>query len=133
MKGTQKTVAVVDDDASVRRGLERLLRSAGYRVETYASAREFFARSGPAQRPGCLVLDVSMPGQSGLHLHDALVAGGYDIPVIFITGHGDVAMASRAMRAGAAEFLSKPFDEVVLIRAVEQATASSAPRQPRDS
>jgi len=115
------TVAVVDDDLSVRRGLERLLRSAGYRVETFSSAREFLARNGAAP-PACLVLDVSMPGQTGLQLHDALTAAGGDIPVIFITGHGDVAMAARAMKAGAAAFLSKPFDEEVLLRAVEQTT-----------
>jgi FixJ family two-component response regulator len=121
VSGSEAIVAIVDDDLSVRRGLERLLRSAGYRVEAFASAREFFARAG-SLRLGCLVLDVSMPGQSGLHLHDALVAGGYQIPVIFITGHGDVATAARAMKAGAAEFLSKPFDDQVLLRAVEQAT-----------
>ncbi len=130
MTRSEATVAVVDDDLSVRRGLERLLMAAGYRVETFASAREFLARAAAA-RPGCLVLDVSMPSQSGLHLHDALVAGGYDIPVIFITGAGDVATASRAMKAGAAEFLSKPFDDEVLLRAVEHATARSRP--PRGS
>jgi FixJ family two-component response regulator len=126
VKRTEATVAVVDDDLSVRRGLERLLISAGYRVETFASAREFFARV-TAARPGCLVVDVSMPRQSGLHLHDELVAGGYDIPVIFITGAGDMATPNRAMKAGAAAFLSKPFDDEVLLRAVEHATARSRP------
>lgn len=121
-------VAVVDDDFSVRRGLDRLLRSAGYRVETFASAREFLARS-PSLRPACLVLDVSMPGQSGLHLSDALAAEQSGIPIIFITGHGDLAMAARAMKAGAADFLSKPFDDEVLLRAVERAAARSRQRQ----
>jgi FixJ family two-component response regulator len=113
-------VAVIDDDLSVRRGLERLLRSAGYRVQAFSSAREFLGYNGSPQ-PECLVLDVSMPGQSGLHLHDVLVAMGRKIPVIFITGHGDVAMAARAMKAGAADFLSKPFDDEVLLKAVEKA------------
>ena len=124
MIGCEPTVAVVDDDLSVRRGLARLLRSAGYRVETFSSAREFLACAG-SRRPDCLLLDVSMPGQSGLQLYDDLVARGQNIPVIFITGHGDAAMAARAMKAGAADFLSKPFDDKVLLRAVEQATAKS--------
>ena len=128
MSRTAVTVAVVDDDFSVRRGLGRLLRSAGYRVETFSSAQEFLARNGSVQ-PACLVLDVSMPGQSGLQVHEALRADGYEIPVIFITGHGDVATAARAMKAGAAEFLSKPFDDEVLLRAVEHATAKSSGRR----
>jgi FixJ family two-component response regulator len=129
MKRPEVTVAVVDDDLSVRRGIQRLLRLAGYRVETFSSASEFLARNGSVQ-PACLLLDVSMPGQSGLHLHDALMMAGRDIPVIFITGHGDVGMADRAMKAGAAAFLSKPFDEEVLLRAVEQATANERRRGP---
>jgi FixJ family two-component response regulator len=131
MIGCGLTVAVVDDDLSVRRGLERLLRSAGYRAETFSSAREFLARAG-SWRPGCLLLDVSMPGQTGMHLHEELVASGQDIPVIFITGHGDAAMAARAMEAGAAGFLSKPFDDEALLRAIEQATSKSNLR-PRTS
>jgi FixJ family two-component response regulator len=118
------TVAIVDDDRSVRRGLERLLRAVGYRVESFASAAEFLARSGSADLD-CLVLDVSLPGQTGLHLHDALLADGQHIPVIFITGHGDAAMAARAMKAGAADFLSKPFEDKVLLRAIEQAIAKA--------
>ncbi|HTO98320.1 MAG TPA: response regulator [Myxococcales bacterium] len=115
-------VAVVDDDPSVRRGLRRLLRSAGYQVETFASAREFLSRTG--FDPACLVLDVSMPGQGGMHLRDALAAEERRIPIIFITGHGDPAMAARAMKAGA-QLLSKPFEEEMLLEAVEQATAGA--------
>lgn len=124
-------IGIVDDDPSVRRGLERLLKSAGYRTVIFSSAAEFLARLGPP-RPACLLLDVSMPGQSGLHLHEVLVAAGQDIPVVFMTGHGDVAMASRAMESGAAGFLSKPFDDEVLLRTIEQAMAKPG-RRPRSS
>ena len=127
MTERQATIAIVDDDPSVRRGLERLLRSAGYRVESFASAHEFLARSGSADLD-CLVLDVSLPGQTGLHLHDALLAHDQHIPVIFITGHGDAAMAARAMKAGAADFLSKPFEDEVLLRAIEQAISKAKKR-----
>ena len=116
------TVFVVDDDASVRRGLERLLRSAGHRVETFASAREFLARD-QYPRPGCLLVDVRMPDQSGFDLHEALLASGHDLPVIFITGHGDIPMAVRAMRGGAVDFLTKPFDDQTLLDAVRKATS----------
>ena len=114
-------VVVVDDDASVRRGLERLLRSAGYAVETFASARAFLDR-GDYARASCLVLDVRMPGQSGLDLQNVLVTAGYDIPILFITGHGDVAMAVEAIKAGAVDFLAKPFDDDVFLEAVHRAT-----------
>ena len=120
MSVSEPTVFVVDDDPSVRRGLERLLRSAGHRVESFASARDFLERP-EHDGPRCLVLDVRMPGQSGLDLHDRLVASGRDIPVIFITGHADVPMAVRAMKAGAIDFLSKPFDDAELLGATEQA------------
>ena len=116
------TVFVVDDDPSVRRGLERLLRSAGYRAETFASAREFLQRADP-ETGGCLVLDVRMPGQSGLELRDVLAAGGFSLPIIFITGHGDIPMAVRAMKDGAVDFLPKPFDDEALLEAVRQALA----------
>lgn len=120
MSEPEPTVFVVDDDPSVRRGLERLLRTAGHRVESFASAREFLDRP-EHDGPRCLVLDVRMPGQSGLDLHDRLVASGRDIPVIFITGHADVPMAVRAMKAGAVDFLSKPFDDAELLGAARQA------------
>ena len=121
-------VVVVDDDASVRRGLERLLRSAGYAVETFASARAFLDR-GDYARASCLVLDVRMPGQSGLDLQNVLVTAGCDIPILFITGHGDVAMAVQAIKAGAVDFLAKPFDDGVFLEAVQQ--AATKPRQGR--
>jgi FixJ family two-component response regulator len=120
------TVFVVDDDPSVRRGLERLLRSAGHRVETFGSAREFLER-GDAEAGGCLVLDVRMPGQSGLELYEVLAAAGYSLPVIFITGHGDIPMAVRAIKAGAVDFLPKPFDDDALLEAVRQALARGRP------
>jgi FixJ family two-component response regulator len=114
----EPTVFIVDDDDSVRRGLARLLRSAGYQVATFASAREYLARGDYAA--GCLVLDVRMPGQSGLELHDLLVEAGHDIPVVFITGHGDMPMAMRALKSGA-DFLLKPVDALALLNAVQQA------------
>ena len=114
------TVIVVDDDASVRRGLERLLRAVGYRAETYGSADEFLARP-PIAGPCCLVLDVRMPGESGFELQEILAARGHDIRVVFITGHGDIPMAVRAMKAGAVDFLAKPFDDQELLDAIERA------------
>lgn len=113
-------VFVVDDDPSVRRGLDRLLRAAGHRVEAFGSAREFLERA-EHEGPRCLVLDVRMPGQGGLELYEHLVATGRDIPVIFITGHADVPMAVRAMKAGAVDFLSKPFEDSELLGAAAQA------------
>jgi len=125
---SRTTVVVVDDDASVRRGLERLLGCAGYNVESFASARDFLAR-GDYDRPGCLVLDVRMPGQSGLDLHRVLVESHHDIPVIFITGHGDIPMAVRAMKAGAVDFLPKPFDAQALLDAIERALVKDRQRR----
>jgi FixJ family two-component response regulator len=121
-----KIVAVVDDDISIRRSLERLLRSAGYRVETYAADWEFF-KNCEEIKPACLVLDVTMPGQNGLDLHEALLATGRAVPVVFITGYGDPRMVERARRAGAMELLSKPFEDAALLRAVERAIASREP------
>jgi FixJ family two-component response regulator len=118
-------VAVVEDDPSVRRGLERLLRSAGLRVETFSSGSAFLERTGAAD-PDCLVLDVSLPGQSGLSLLDGMRARGRDIPVIFITGHGDTMTVAHAMKAGAYEFLIKPFDGEELLAAIRRATAAPA-------
>ncbi|OLD94565.1 MAG: hypothetical protein AUG14_00505 [Candidatus Rokubacteria bacterium 13_1_20CM_2_68_19] len=128
MTESRTTVVVVDDDASVRRGLERLLGCAGYNVESFASARDFLAR-GDYDRPGCLVLDVRMPGQSGLDLHRVLVESHHDIPVIFITGHGDIPMAVRAMKAGAVDFLPKPFDAQALLDAIERALVKDRQRR----
>jgi FixJ family two-component response regulator len=123
------TVYVVDDDVSVRRGLERLLRSAGFRVVTFGSAREFLDYQDEVP-PSCLVLDIRMPGQNGLDLHESLNAAGRHIPVVFITGNGDIPMAVRAMKGGAVDFLAKPFDDKELLDAVHQAI-SRTPGRPR--
>jgi FixJ family two-component response regulator len=119
-------VCVVDDDASVRRGLARLLRAAGYRVQTFGSADEFLD-AAHADACGCLILDVRLPGQSGLDLQERLAAQGSRLPIVFITGHGDAAMHLRALDAGAVDFLQKPFPERRLLAAVEEALA-----RPRD-
>jgi len=121
-----KVVFVVDDDHSVRRGLERLLRTAGYRVTTFVSARDFLERADCAQA-ACLVLDIRMPGQSGLDLYEALLDGGYRIPTVFITGHADLLMAARAMKLGAVDFLPKVFDDEALLTAVRAAVDEPPP------
>ena len=113
-------VFVVDDDASVREGLGSLIRSAGLRVETFASAQEFLARSG-ADVPSCLVLDVRLPGLSGLDLQKRMAEVNIEIPIVFITGHGDVPTSVQAMKAGAVEFLTKPFADRDLLDAIQQA------------
>ena len=120
MTEREATVFVVDDDPSVRRGLERLLRSAGYRVEAYSSAEQFL-EAGRVDGPGCLVLDIRMPGQGGLDLQQVMAARGSLLPIIFITGHGDVPTVVRAMKGGAVDFLLKPFDDEELLAAVHQA------------
>jgi FixJ family two-component response regulator len=117
-------VFVVDDDASVRESLELLIRSAGLRLETFASAQEFLARP-PIAVPSCLVLDVSLPGLNGLDLQARVAVHRPDMPIIFITGYGDVPMTVRAMKAGAAEFLTKPFRPDILLTAVRQAIERS--------
>jgi FixJ family two-component response regulator len=120
MSGAGKRVVVVDDDPSVRRGLERLLKSAGYRVHVFGSVQELL-NGVDLERVACLILDVRMPGPSGLDLQAALAHDGSHIPIVFISGHGDVQMAVRAMKAGAVDFLSKPFDADELFDAVAQA------------
>ena len=115
------TVFVVDDDPSVRRSLARLLRSAGYAVETHASAVEFLRSECGPPRPGCIVLDIRMPELDGLDLQEELVARDYALPIVFITGHGDIPTAVGAMKKGAVDFLSKPFDDDELLRAVQRA------------
>jgi FixJ family two-component response regulator len=117
-------VYVVDDDVSVRESLELLLSCMGWQVETFESAREFLARARP-EVPSCLVLDVTLPDLSGLDLQKLLLTDGISLPIIFITGHGDVPMTVQAMKAGAVEFLTKPFEDTVLCDAVRQALANS--------
>lgn len=113
-------VFVVDDDASVRKALANLLCSVGLKVQTFGTAQEFLSSERP-DAPGCLVLDVRLPGLSGLDLQSQLVDAKNQLPVIFITGHGDIQMSVDAMKAGALEFLTKPFREQVLLDAIQQA------------
>jgi RNA polymerase sigma factor (sigma-70 family) len=120
MTQTDAIVYVIDDDAAIREAIKGLIRSVGMRVETFASAQEFMASSRP-DAPACLVLDVRMPGLSGLDLQVELAEAGIHIPIIFITGHGDIPMTVRAMKAGAVEFLTKPFRDQELLDAIRQA------------
>ena len=113
-------VFVVEDDASVRRALGSLVRLAGLRVQTFPSAQEFLAFPRP-DVPSCLVLDVQLPGLSGLDLQEELAKADVQIPIIFLTGHGDIPMTVRAMKAGALEFLTKPFDDQDLLEAIHEA------------
>lgn len=122
------TVFVVDDDEAVRRALKLLIMSAGMQVETFACAEEFLAAYDP-DRPGCMILDVRMPGMSGLHLQDQLLTRKVTIPIIMVTGHGDVAMAVGAVKKGAIDFLQKPFDDEVLLERIEQALELDAGRR----
>ncbi len=114
------TVFVVDDDVSVRQALESLLRAASLRVETFSSAQDFLARR-VSNVPSCLVLDVQLPGLSGLELQNRMAEAKMEIPIVFITGHGDIPTSVRAMKAGAVEFLVKPFTDSDLLDAIQQA------------
>ena len=118
-------VFVVDDDISIREALSSLIRSAGLQVKTFSSAREFLNQN-PPNAPSCLVLDVRLPDQNGLALQRELAAIDNQIPIIFITGHGDIPMTVRAMKAGAIEFLTKPFQDQDLLDAILQAIKQDA-------
>jgi len=122
---TAATVFLVDDDASVRKALTRLLRSAGYDVKAFASAREFLDNAQD-EGPACLVLDIRMPGLSGIDLQRELQTANAILPIIFITGHGDIPTSVKAMKAGAVDFLPKPVKDHDLLTAIEQALARSA-------
>jgi len=113
-------IAIVDDDPSVREGLSSLIRSAGLQAESFASAQEFLARPG-AEAPSCLVLDLQLPGLSGLDLQKRMAEAGMEIPIVFLTGHGNIPASVQAMKAGAVEFLTKPFDEQDLLQAIQEA------------
>ena len=117
MTEAEPIVFVVDDDPSVRTSTERLVRSAGFKVKTFGSAKEFLESFRP-EGPACLVLDVRLPGQSGLDLQRELTGSGVQIPIIFMTGHGDIPMSVRAMKAGAVEFLTKPYRKKALLDAI---------------
>jgi FixJ family two-component response regulator len=118
------TVYVVDDDISVREALEGLIQVSGWDARVFASASDFL-EAQPARGPSCLVLDVSLPDLNGLDLQEMIAGERLEMPIIFITGHGDVPMTVRAMKAGAAEFLTKPFGEDVLLSAIETALQRS--------
>jgi FixJ family two-component response regulator len=124
-------IFIVDDDASVRDGLKSLLRSVDLHVETFGSAPEFLQSQLP-DAPGCLVLDVRLPGLSGLDFQTELAKAGIGIPIIFITGHGDIPMSVRAMKAGAVEFLTKPFREQDMLDAIRVALDKDRSRREQD-
>jgi FixJ family two-component response regulator len=124
MSNLTQIVFVVDDDVSVRESLAALMRYAGYQAEMFASAREFLARPA-AQVPSCLLLDVSLPDLNGLELQERIATDRVDMPIIFITGHGDIPMTVRAMKAGAVEFLTKPLSQDALLSAIKTALARS--------
>ena len=126
------TIFIVDDDASFRNAISRLVRAGGYAVQTFASATEFL-QAARTDAPGCVLLDLQMPGPSGLELQSALARSEHPLPVIFLTGHGDIPSSVHAMRAGADDFLTKPVTKAVLFPAIKRAltrdarNASSAP------
>ena len=119
------TIFVVDDDVSFRNAVTRLLRAGGYAVQTFASATEFL-QSARTDAPGCVLLDLHMPGPSGLDLQSALARSEHPLPIVFLTGHGDIPTSVRAMRAGADDFLTKPVKKEVLFPAIKRALARDA-------
>jgi FixJ family two-component response regulator len=119
-RDSRAVIAIVDDDPSVREGLESLIRSAGWRAETFGSAQEFLARAG-SEAPSCLILDLQLPGLSGLDLQKRMAEVALEIPIVFLTGHGDIPASVKAMKAGAIEFLTKPVAEEDLLRAIQEA------------
>jgi len=120
MAPEEVTVFIVDDDASVRSALKRLIQSIGFKAKAFDSAKTFI-EYGSYDRPACLVLDVRMPGMSGIELQEQLKNAGIHIPIIFITGHGNIPMSVEAMKAGAVDFIEKPFEDQVLINAINRA------------
>jgi FixJ family two-component response regulator len=114
------TVFVIDDDADVRAAIQGLLKSAGLRSQSFETAEDFL-RATRLDGPSCLILDVSLPGMNGLDFQEQLRKAGLRIPIVFITAHGDIPMTVRAMKSGAVEFLTKPFDDVALLNAIQQA------------
>src|SRR5437870_7605507 len=124
----QPTIIVIDDDASIRRALENLFKSVGFEVELFSSPQEFLQSNRP-DRPGCIVLDVRFPGRSGLDMQRDLANSNTQLPIIFITGYGDVPMSVRAMKAGAVEFLTKPFRDQDLLDAVGTALEADRTRR----
>lgn len=131
MADVSVVVFVVDDDASMRAALEDLVTSVGLQVRLFASPQEFLQSKPPSDIVGCLVLDVRLPGMSGLTFHQELAKAGIAFPVIFITGHGDIPMSVRAMKAGAVEFLTKPFHDQDLLDAIHAAIERDRERRRR--
>src|SRR3974377_1041555 len=119
MSDTGALVYEGDDDAAAREGVARVIRSAGLITKTFASGEEFLAAGRP-KMPSCLVLDVNLPGLSGLEVQQELIKSGDQIPIVFLTGHGDIPMTVRAVKAGAVNFLTKPFDDEDLLNAIRQ-------------
>jgi FixJ family two-component response regulator len=132
MPETPPIVFVVDDDISVRESLDLLLQHEGFTVETFVSAQEFLNRPR-AMAPSCLVLDVSLPGLNGLDLQKHIAQERHDMPIIFVTGHGSIPMTVQAMKAGAVEFLTKPFSDLVLLKAIRNALDRSKVLVERES
>jgi FixJ family two-component response regulator len=133
MTSPTPVIFVVDDDASVRRSLARLLKSAGYEVELFASATEFLESGRHQHSPGCLVLDLRMPQLTGMELQERLQALQSPLAIVFITGHGDIPTSVRAMRGGAVDFLPKPFDDTQLLDAIGRAVECTAQMQKTQS
>jgi FixJ family two-component response regulator len=125
ISGDNPTVLVIEDDTRMREAMQRLLRSIGLQAETFASPQDFLKRKLP-DGPSCLILDVRLPGMSGLEVQRRLTEAGVRIPVIFITGHGDIPMTVKAMKAGAVEFLAKPFRDQDLVDAIQKALRGEA-------
>jgi len=132
MSEAAPVVFVVDDDPSVRRAIKRLVESVGLRVELFGSAQEFL-RSERPDLPNCLVLDIRLPGMSGLDFQRDLAEAGIHIPIIFITAHGDIPMTVRAMKAGAVEFLTKPFRDQDLLDAIQQGLERDRTRRAQEA
>jgi FixJ family two-component response regulator len=130
MSPANSRVFLIDDDASVRRGVSRLLRSAGYNNEAFGSASDFLARD-EHPGPACVIVDVRMPGMNGMDLQDLLLQRRREEQLIFITGHGNISMCAQAMKAGAVDFLPKPFRDTELLECVERALARSAEQRQR--
>ena len=120
MRESEEIVAIVDDDPSVRRGLERLIRSVGWKAESFESAQAFLERPR-TEPPSCVVLDLQLPGLSGLDLQKQMAEAGLYTPIVFLTGHGSIPATVQAMKAGAIEFLTKPVDEQELLKAIHEA------------
>ncbi len=136
MTSNETTVYIVDDDPSIRTSLARLMRSVDLRAQTFSSAQAFLERR-PSDEPACMVLDIKMPGQTGLELQQELAAEGFDLPIIFLTGHGNVPVSVTAMKGGALDFLEKPVDDQDLLdaiaRAIDRSTRTRTERSERST